>query len=86
MIPVGSETPVYDQLLRELVGFPAWQLAEANKGIEYMWHGVQVTVTRVAGDRSWVDLQCVQGADTWTRRLLLSTADTKPDAPPDEAA
>lgn len=64
-----SESPVYDQMMRELVAFPALQ--SPAKGDTYEWLGVLVTVTRVATDGTWADVSCELDGHTWTKRQPL---------------
>ncbi len=66
---MNGDTPVYDQMMRELAAFPA--LPSPAKGDTYEWLGVTVTVTRVAGDGTWADVACELDGHTWTKRQPL---------------
>lgn len=64
-----SDTPIFDQMRHELVGFPAPH--GPAKGDVYEWLGVTVTVQRLAKDGTWADLSCALDGHTWTKRQPL---------------
>lgn len=83
-----SATPIYDQILRQVAGFPVDWLHDVSKGDTVLWMGVTVTITRMAGNRSWVDLHCEQDGHTWTKRLTLPVeepAAAEPEPEPEPA-
>lgn len=78
-----TDTPVYDQMLRELACYPG-DLVGARKGDTYTWLGeITILVTRVAGDGSWVDLRChdIHGREWAKRQMLTSEASANPQEP-----
>lgn len=67
-----NDTPVYDDMVTELVAFPVATLTEVSAGDTFTWlDEVTITVQRVAKDRTWCDLRCECGDRTWTKRQSL---------------
>ncbi|HEX5522696.1 MAG TPA: hypothetical protein VFX53_04560 [Pedococcus sp.] len=78
-----SDTPIYDAMARELVGFPAAWLAGCSAGDKVTWlTEIEVEVIAVGPHREWADLRCTNHKDlTWTgRQPLPATEAAEPAA------